>query len=143
MVEAIGSRILPVCGDITKPSLGLSDVDREKLTSVSHIIHTAAETGIQNTREHLWQINVAGTEQVLGLAAGVKSLQRFVHISTAYVAGQRKGLIREDDPLPARFGSLYEESKAEAEKLVAASMGNPPMLTIMALSKAIAKKLCG
>lgn len=58
---------------------------------------------------------------MLAFAKALPQLARFVHISTAYVAGQRKGLIREDAALPERFGSLYEQSKAEAEKLVTSS----------------------
>ena len=101
LAQAIGSRVVPVCGDMTQPGLGLSDADRSRLASVSHVIHAAAETGIQHSKEHLWRINVTGTQNVLSFAETLPHLSRFVHISTAYVAGQRKGLIREDDPLPA------------------------------------------
>lgn len=117
LVHAIGDRIKPVCGDITQPGLGLNITDSSLLADVSHVVHAAAETGIQHSRAHLWQLNVTGTQHVLAFASVLPHLSRFVHISTAYVAGQRKGVIREDEPLPQRFGSLYEQSKAEVEQL--------------------------
>ena len=122
LLAAIGSRILPQTGDITSAGLGL-DPDgaaslREKVT---HVIHCAAETGIQQSKETLWRVNVEGTRQVLAFAAGLPNLVRFTHVSTAYVAGTRTGRIGENDPLPPAYNSLYEQSKAEAEKLVSAS----------------------
>ena len=44
--------------------------------------------------------------------AGV--LKRFVHVSTAYVAGMREGIVREDELADAGFNSLYEQSKFAA-----------------------------
>ena len=120
--SAIGQRILPVVGDITKERLGLSDEEWKSIVcDTTHVIHCAAETGIQKSKDELWRINVEGTRRVVQLAKEVKSLHRFTYVSTAYVAGTQSGLIREDTPLPTQFYSLYEQSKAEAEKIVRAS----------------------
>jgi len=113
--HAVGERIIPVTGDITKPITHPLD------EAITHVIHCAAETGLQKSREELWRINVEGTRQVVRLAESLPHLQRFTYVSTAYVAGTQNGRIMEDAPLSTRFYSLYEQSKAEAEGIVRAS----------------------
>ncbi len=115
LAGAVGERIIPVVGDITQSLTKIGD------ESMTHVIHCAAETGLQKSREELWRINVEGTRQVVGLAASLPRLRRFTYVSTAYVAGTQSGHIMEDAPLPTRFYSLYEQSKAEAEAIVRAS----------------------
>ena len=116
LFPAIGNRVVPMVGDIT----GDQDLDGI-LSAVTHVIHCAADTGLQKSREELWNINVEGTRHVVKLATSMSRLERFTYISTAYVAGTRSGRIMEEDPLPAHFYSLYEQSKAEAEKIVRSS----------------------
>lgn len=114
LATAVGKRIHPVVGDITQP---LSQVPRD----VTHVIHCAAETGVQKSRDELKHINADGTRQMVAMAQSLPRLQRFTYISTAYVAGTQSGLIQEDMPPATRFYSLYEQSKAEAENIVRAS----------------------
>ena len=116
LFEAIGQRVIPVAGDITQVNSLEPMPD-----GITHVIHCAAETGLQKSKDELWRINVEGTRNMVQLAKGLPQLVRFTHISTAYVAGTRNGHIAEDDPLPAQFYSHYEHSKAEAEKIVRAS----------------------
>lgn len=116
---AIGHRVIPVLGDITRQEV--MDVDRSVTDAVTHVIHCAAETGVQKSRDELWRINVEGTRHVVQLAHAMPRLKRFTYVSTAYVAGTRSGLIKEDDGLPSSFYSLYEQSKAEAEGIVRSS----------------------
>lgn len=111
---AVGQRVLPVVGDITTR---LTDIPED----VTHVIHCAAETGVQKSRKELWSINVEGTRNVVNMALSLPHLQRFTYVSTAYVAGTRSGQILEDAPSATSFYSLYEQSKAEAETLVRAS----------------------
>ena len=116
--QAVGQRVRPVVGDITEEqSVEASGV----LNTVTHFIHCAAETGVQKSKDELWRINVEGTRHMVQLAKSLPRLQRFTYVSTAYVAGTRSGCIKEDDDLPTRFYSLYEQSKAEAERVVRAS----------------------
>lgn len=113
---AVGRRVVPVVGDITgtAPEGGVLD-------AVTHVVHCAAETGVQQSREELWRINVEGTRHVAEWAAAMPRLKRFTYVSTAYVAGTRSGIILENDPLPGSFYSLYEQSKAQAERVVRAT----------------------
>ncbi len=124
LVGALGTRILLATGDVTLPQLGMEDETFSELkTTVTHIIHAAADTGIHQAKEQLQRVNVEGTRAMLEFAQAANSdhgLQRFSHISTAYVAGLRKGFIEEDDLQGGGFGSIYEQSKFDAELLVRA-----------------------
>lgn len=125
LCNAVGKQIIPLTGDITFQNMGLEP------QAFTHIVHCVAETGLMKSREELWSTNVTGTEHAIGYANLVQQrfgLQSFVYISTAYVAGRHQGIIREDAPLPDRFYSLYEESKAKAESLVRQS-GLPRIIT--------------
>ena len=114
LTNAIGKRVHPIIGDITKP------LESQKM-DITHVIHCAAETGLQKSHEELWNINVDGTRHVIRMAELLPYLQRFTYVSTAYVAGTQSGRITEDAPLPTQFYSQYEQSKAEAEKIVRSS----------------------
>lgn len=110
LTAAIGHRVKPVVGDITQT---IEHVPQD----VTHVIHSAAETGVQKSREELFRINVEGTKNMIKMAQSLPHLQRFTYISTAYVAGTRSGLILEEPPQNSFF-THYEHSKAEAEQLV-------------------------
>ncbi|MCD8367693.1 MAG: AMP-binding protein [Clostridiales bacterium] len=131
LTENIGSRILPVLGDITKENLGLSDEDQSRLIhNTDYVIHTAAVIGINHSRKQFWDVNVTGTNHVLDFAKRIQAdhpLRRFSHVSTAYVAGTRSGQIMEDSLIDTGFSSLYEQSKFEGERLVAQAMGQFPV----------------
>lgn len=119
LYRAVGAQVVPVPGDFSKAGLGLSETDRRRLQDgVTLVIHAGAEIGFQKSWQELWETNCAGTENMLAFSAGIGKLRRFVHISTAYVAGRKKGLVTEEEPTGEAFSSLYEESKAEAERLV-------------------------
>ncbi len=120
--ERIGSRIKPVPGDVTEINLGLSDAELDQLIpNMDCVIHTAAVIGIRHSRKQFWDVNVTGTKHVLDFAGRIQAdhpLRRFSYVSTAYVAGNRSGLIPEDSLEDAGFASLYEQSKFEGESLV-------------------------
>ncbi len=119
LCEKIGEQLIPVIGDFTKKRLGLCAKDRNRLRDeVSYVIHAGAQIGFQTGEQELMSVNYAGTGHMLAFAKTLPGLQRFVHISTAYVAGQKSGLIMENESPGTRFSSLYEKSKAKAEALV-------------------------
>ncbi len=110
-------------GDVTQENLGLEDsVYQEMVLSLTHIIHTVADLRLNAPMEDLRKTNVEGTKNVLYLAKKVDEnhgLERFSFLSTAYVAGKRKGDILESDLSSSRgFSSNYEKSKFEAEQEV-------------------------
>lgn len=122
LYHQIGRRVLPAAGDFTLPQLGLSEELQQVIrTQVSRIFHCGAEIGFQEDDEKLKRTNCKGTEEMVAFAKDIQNLKCFVHISTAYVAGQRTGRIGEEEPPAAHFSSLYEKSKAEAEYIVVTS----------------------
>ncbi|MCM1193891.1 MAG: AMP-binding protein [Acetatifactor muris] len=122
LYQAIGTQILPLRGDFTKPGLGLSESDRQTLKdTVTLVLHAGAEIGFQKSKQELRSANYDGTKNVLSIAAHMRNLRRFVYVSTAYVAGRKSGIVMEEDPVGTAFSTLYEESKAEAESLVRGS----------------------
>jgi len=88
--------------------------------SIGSVIHSAASVSFELPIEEARAINVHGTHRVLDLARKVADLERFTYVSTAYVAGDRRGTVYEDDPGGGRFRNAYERTKHEAECLVAA-----------------------
>lgn len=127
----LGKRIIPVVGDITCEDLGLSDtIKNELIERTEYIIHCAANVEITRSKEHLRKINVDGTQHVLDFACRIQEhhpLKCLSHVSTAYVSGLRRGLIAEDSLMDEGFGSRYEESKFEGEKLVRGFMERIPI----------------
>ena len=131
LVDAIGTRIEVVCGDVSSMRLGLSETNYLDLaTRVTHIIHAAADWRFVSLEE-LRKTNVQGTANVLEFAKEANrnhSLERFSYISTAYVAGARTGIIAESE-LTNEFGFFtgYERSKYEGEQLVQATKNEFPI----------------
>lgn len=120
LLQEIDKRIQVLNGDITKNDLGLEKDEYDNLVqSVTHVIHTAADWRLKATLEELQKTNVQGTQNVLRLAQLAHEdhgLERFSHISTAYVAGGKKGTVSEDS-LTSKYGFLsnYEKTKFESE----------------------------
>jgi thioester reductase-like protein len=104
-------------GDITKPDLGLTQQDVEKVKSQAEIIfHLAALYDLAIARDLALHVNVGGTRNVTQFALRLPKLRHFHYISTCYVAGKRNGLILETElQHNAGFRNHYEESKYLAE----------------------------
>lgn len=122
LTEELGKRIIPVTGDVTVPDLGMRhDRCDELVFTIDYLIHSAAEVAITASQAHLENVNVEGTKHALDFAARINKhhgLKRFSQVSTAYVAGRRQGIIAEDELIDEGFGSLYEQTKFEAEQAV-------------------------
>lgn len=107
-------------GDITKDGLGLSKSDKAYLMGKNIVFwHLAAIYDLAVPREIAWKVNVEGTQKVNEFISGLQRLERYVYFSTAYVAGNRQGIIYENQlERPEAFKNFYEETKFEAELLV-------------------------
>jgi nucleoside-diphosphate-sugar epimerase len=106
--------------------LGLATGEyRDLASTLTDLIH-AAERG-RGTDEELRRVNVEGTRAALELGADCARLTRFTHFSTAYVSGDRVGVVAEDELAEGQaFRNAYEETKFEAELLVRRAMGSLP-----------------
>jgi thioester reductase-like protein len=111
-------RAVAVAGDLTAPRLGLGERHDRLAAQVGAVIHSAASVSFDLPLDEARGINVEGTRRVLEFASAVPGLERLTYVSTAYVAGDRRGTVYEDDRARGPFRNSYERSKHEAEGLV-------------------------
>ena len=116
-------RVRAHAADLETPGLGLSAFVRRQLAgSVTAVVHCAASISFTLPLEDARRINVEGTREIVKLAIEARSrgvLDRFVHVSTAYVAGDRVGVVSEHDGNVGQgFRNTYERTKLEAEEIV-------------------------
>jgi len=129
------SLVHAVPGELTSPGLGLSRRDEDRLKhSATSVVHCAASVSWSLTIEEAREINVIGTHRVLELAEQIErcsTLDRVVHVSTAYVAGRHRGRFSEDDLLVGQeFRNTYEQAKAEGELVVRQFADRLPMAVV-------------
>lgn len=113
----VGDRVDVVVGDITDRRLGLADADRRRvLAEATHVFHLAAIYDLAVPVELAQAVNVEGTGNVLELCAACERLERLAYVSTAYVAGLRRGVVYEHElNLGQGFKNHYESTKFQAE----------------------------
>ncbi|HMH49582.1 MAG TPA: SDR family oxidoreductase [Candidatus Acidoferrum sp.] len=116
-------RVKMIEGDLAVADCGLHARDWRSLqTSVDTVIHCAGDTTFAPERLEPFEAgHVGGPRRLLeGLAGG--RLRRWVHVSTAYVCGQRQGLIRESEgDLGQAFHNVYERVKLASETALRAA----------------------
>ncbi len=84
---------------------------------VDEVIHCASSTAFaERKRAEVEAANVNGLRNILDFAAHGGCVF-FHHVSTAYVAGRRTGLCREEWVEEGPFTNVYEETKARGEIL--------------------------
>lgn len=113
------SRIHILLGDTSQPYLGLSrqalDAIRERIGAV---VHCAACTSFNPLQDaECWATNVGGVVHLLEFLRNTEI--PLYHVSTAYVAGKRRGVVLETElDVNQEFNNTYERSKCESEKMV-------------------------
>ncbi len=115
-------------GDVTRMHLGLSGPEYKALRAhVTEIWHLAGRYDRAADAATMRAVNVEGTRHVVELARGAAGLSRLHHFSTAYVSGDRRGVILEEElDAGQRFHDAYERSKFEGERLVRQAMPELP-----------------
>jgi thioester reductase-like protein len=126
-------RVHAVAGDVTSPGLGIASTERTALAEdVGAILHCAASISFDLPLDEARAINVEGTREVIGFARECKALgrlERFVHVSTAYVSGKYEGTFRERQlDAGQEFRNTYEQTKWEAEHIVRAATDLEPAI---------------
>jgi thioester reductase-like protein len=126
--EASGGRVEVLEGDISKRRLGLAAHDWERLAAeVGHVFHLAAVYDLGVPLELAQRVNVDGTGNVLELCAACERLERLNYVSTAFVAGVRKGVVYEHElTLGQDFKNHYESTKFQAEVWVRQELDRVP-----------------
>ncbi|MBM7118433.1 AMP-binding protein [Archangium primigenium] len=126
-LEFIRQKVEVIDGDITDPLMGLEPAQAEALTGQVHaIVNCAGLVSFNPSLEVGLNVNTHGVKNTVELALRWKV--PLIHMSTAFVAGNRNGLVFEDeevvgyfprqDELDGRDFSLEQEI-ADADKVVA------------------------
>jgi thioester reductase-like protein len=119
-------KILP--GDITDRRLGLASDDYERLTAeTTAVFHLAAIYNLAVPFEIAQKVNVEGTGNIVEFCQNCEKLERHNYVSTAYVAGTRRGVVYEHELIMGQwFKNHYESTKFQAEVWVRESMDKVP-----------------
>jgi thioester reductase-like protein len=122
MAQQVADRIDPerielIAGDITDRRLGLAPADYDRLAGdVRRVFHLAAIYDLAVPVEAAQRVNVDGTGNVLDFCLAAKDLERLAYVSTAYVAGNRTGVVYEHELVMGQeFKNHYESTKFQAE----------------------------
>jgi thioester reductase-like protein len=139
-------RIDALAADLREPQLGLGSARLDQLACrVSTIVHCAASVSFALSLPEARAVNLEGARQMLDfaeLACARGGLERYGHVSTAYVAGTHKGRFAECDlDVGQEFRNSYEQSKYESENLVRGRPGVP--FTIMRPSIVVGDRYTG
>ena len=115
-----GPTVGVVVGDITLPGLGLeADAAAGLPDRVTDVFHLAGLHDVAVPEPVARRVNVWGTRHVIDFCRSVRSLERFVHLSTCHVSGTRVGTVYEDElDLGQTFRNHYESTRHDAEYLV-------------------------
>lgn len=119
-------------GDVLHLDLGLSGHELKQLSrEVAYIHHIASIYYLGVGGGLIERVNVEGTKNVLDFASEIRALSRLVLYSTAFVSGDRTGVIMEDElEAGQRFRNAYERTKFEAERLARARMKDLPISVV-------------
>jgi thioester reductase-like protein len=126
-------RARAVAGDVTSPRLGMDTGTRMTVAEeAGAVMHCAASISFDLPLDEARKINVEGTREIIGLARQAKNagrLDRFIHVSTAYVAGITAGTFRERQlDTGQSFRNTYEQTKWEAEHVVSDASDLDPVI---------------
>jgi len=122
-------RVVPLPGDLAEPGLGLSGASFRYLArSADAIYHAGAQVNFIYPYQELRAANVAGTREVIRLAAMDRAIPVHYVSSTAVLAGLGVAGVREvteETPLahPELLRMGYVETKYVAEELLRAAGG--------------------
>jgi fatty acyl-CoA reductase len=94
--------------DLGRDGLGLTDAGREQLRSCEIVIHSAAAVEFDNPADVSAQTNLLGAARMVEALKSGGSRPHLVHVSTAYVGGMLRGLVREEAPLDPGLNWRHE-----------------------------------
>ncbi|KAL9319292.1 hypothetical protein ACSQ67_015809 [Phaseolus vulgaris] len=107
------SKLVPVVGNICEHNLGLDeDISNVIEEEVDVIVNSAANTTFDERYDTAININTLGPCRLMNIAKKCKNLRLFLHVSTAYVNGQRQGRIMER---PFSIGECIAKEKFISE----------------------------
>lgn len=107
-------------GDVTKKNFGLTDRTIQNLAGeISDVFHCAAAVSFdEEKKDVVRRNNIEGTKNILSFMEKLPDAHLH-YMSTAYVCGQRTGIVKENElDVEQDFNNSYESIKCKAEGLV-------------------------
>ncbi|KAI3840132.1 hypothetical protein MKW92_030457 [Papaver armeniacum] len=107
----VAEKVTPIAGDISLDNLGISDSDLIKKIwkEVDIVANFAATTKFDERYDDAIRTNTMGAKNVAEFSKKCEKLKLLLHISTAYVWGEKSGLILEN---PLRMGETLNGTKS-------------------------------
>jgi long-chain acyl-CoA synthetase len=99
--DFLRSKVVPVAGDVSSPLLGLSAESLAGLAGLDLVVNAAGLVDFDPPLELALGVNVRGPQQAVELCRRLGA--GLVHVSTCFVAGNRDGVVFEDEPIPGFF----------------------------------------
>ncbi|HTT36862.1 MAG TPA: SDR family oxidoreductase [Burkholderiales bacterium] len=123
---AVGpDRAIPIVGDLTRPQLGVSAADLDRLRGVDHMFHLAAVYDLKASAQAQELANVQGTRHAVQFAQEAQ-VGRFHLVSSIAAAGLYEGVFREDMFEEAEnLDHPYFRTKHESEAIVRGECRRP------------------
>jgi len=87
----VASRVLVLAGDVSTDGLGLDDEGRALFATCDIVIHSAATVSFDSPLDQAVEVNLLGPVRVAETMQAVGSAAHLIAVSTAYVAGTRRG----------------------------------------------------
>jgi nucleoside-diphosphate-sugar epimerase len=87
----IARRVRPLGGDVSVDGLALDEADLAALAEVDVVIHSAAAVSFDSPLDAAVAVNLLGPSRVAQALTAAGSSAHLVAVSTAYVAGNRRG----------------------------------------------------
>ncbi len=87
----IGRRVTVIAGDVATDGLALDEEGRGHLASCDVVMHVAAAVSFDSPLDAAVEVNLLGPARVAAVLAETGSKAHLVAVSTAYVAGTRRG----------------------------------------------------
>lgn len=107
LIELLREKTVPVAGDLTLDHLGIDpDVYTRLTDEVDIVIACAASVSFDEEVDYALKLNALGAKRVMEFAKACRKAV-LIHVSTAYVSGQKRGRIPEEAPKADR--SLAQE----------------------------------
>ncbi|MCL7025843.1 hypothetical protein MKW94_025587 [Papaver nudicaule] len=107
----ISEKVTPIAGDISLQNLGINDAQliNNIWKDVDFVANFAANTKFDERYDDAIRTNTLGARHVAEFSNKCEKLKLLLHISTAYVWGEKSGLILEN---PLRMGETLNGTKS-------------------------------
>lgn len=92
----IERRLTAISGDVSSDALGLDDAGRAVLKTCDVVVHSAATVSFDSPIHQAIEVNLLGPARVADAIRQSESPAHLVAVSTAYVAGNRRGEAHEE-----------------------------------------------